>query len=210
MERPSHINFDTQSRSHRFPLIGLALSLQAAAVWLFVHGLVSGTIHLPPGPITLTPFDEPQTQPRVKPPEPKLQPVPIPQPSDPLSGVKIAPSTGGITTVPLPPDPGTVAPNPGGITQAPVSIAATHTVPPYPPIARRLGAEGKVMLKLTVTAEGRVAQADIVTSSGSGELDQAAQAWIVAHWKYRPALENGVPAVSHTLATVTFNLINER
>jgi protein TonB len=94
--------------------------------------------------------------------------------------------------------------------RAAIGIASTHTLPPYPPVARRIGAEGKVTLNLTVTAEGRVAQADIVTSSGRDDLDQTAQQWIVAHWAYKPALENGVPAVSHTLATVTFNLINER
>jgi protein TonB len=90
-----------------------------------------------------------------------------------------------------------------------MSIAATHTAPPYPPIARRIGAEGKVTLRLTVTAEGRVSQADIVTSSGRDDLDQTAQQWIMAHWKYKPALANGVAVVSKTLATVTFSLINE-
>jgi protein TonB len=209
MERPSHIIFATQSRSRRLPWIGLAVSLQAAVVWLFVHGLVSGTIHLPPGPIELMPNVDPQ-KPTVKPPEPTLHPVPIPKPADPLSGVKFeSPGNGSITVSP-PQDPGPVTPQPVGVTRAAVSITSTHTLPPYPPIARRIGAEGKVTLNLTVTAEGRVAQADIVTSSGRDDLDQTAQQWIVTHWAYKPALENGAPAVSHTLATVTFSLINER
>jgi TonB family protein len=67
-----------------------------------------------------------------------------------------------------------------------------------------------VTLQLTVNAEGRVAQADIVTSSGRDDLDQTAQAWILAHWTYKPALANGVPAAGHTLATVVFSLTNER
>jgi TonB family protein len=91
----------------------------------------------------------------------------------------------------------------------PVGIAATHTVPPYPPIARRIGAEGKVTLRLTVTAEGRVSEAEVVTSSGRGDLDQTAQQWILAHWTYKPASANGVPVASKTLATVVFSLINE-
>jgi len=209
MERPSHIIFTSQSRSHRLPLIGLAISFQAAAVWLFVHGLAIGSLHLPPGPITLTPVQDPP-KPGVKPPEPKFHPLPIPQPPDPLSGVKIESSGGGgITTGPLPPESGPVG-KPAGITRAPISVTATHTVPPYPPIARRIGAEGKVTLKLTVTAEGRVSQADIVTSSGREDLDQTAQAWIMAHWVYKPAMTDGVPAVSQTLASVTFSLINDR
>jgi protein TonB len=208
MERPSHIIFDTRHFSHRLPLVGLALSLQAAAVWLFMHGLAIGTFHLPPGPITLTPLDDPP-QPRVKPPEPTFQPLPIPKPADPLSGVTFAPSERGAITVSPAPEPGPTAPNPTGITRSPVSISATHTAPPYPPIARRIGVEGKVTLRLTVTAEGRVAQADIVTSSGREDLDQTAQQWIVAHWTYKPALANGVPAASQAMATVVFSLINE-
>lgn len=209
MERPSHIIFDTQSRyfSQRLPLIGLALSFQAAAVWLFIHGLAIGTIHLPPGPITLTPVQD-QPQPRVKPPEPKLMPVPIPKPADPLSGFKFDPPKDGSVTV-SPSEPGPVAPVPTGVTRAPVSITATHSVPPYPPIARRIGAEGKVTLRLSVTPEGRVTRADIVTSSGRDDLDQTAQAWIVAHWTYKPALADGAPAPGQTLATVVFSLINE-
>jgi protein TonB len=94
--------------------------------------------------------------------------------------------------------------------RAPIGIASTHTVPPYPPIARRIGAEGKVTLRLTVTAEGRVSAAEVVTSSGRDDLDQTAQQWIMAHWIYKPALANGIPMVSRTLATVTFSLTNER
>jgi outer membrane biosynthesis protein TonB len=56
--------------------------------------------------------------------------------------------------------------NTAGADHAPVGILSTHTVPPYPPIARRIGAEGKVTLRLTVSAEGRVTRADVVTTSG--------------------------------------------
>lgn len=207
MERPSHIIFDTRHFSYRLPLIGLALSLQAAAVWLFVHGLAAGTMHLPPGIIEVVQLREKQT-PSLPPPEPPI-PTRIETPLVPMPPVDV--DTGprntivATTTAPTTNPPST----PALPDRAPVSIAATHTVPPYPPIARRVGAEGKVTLRLTVTAEGRVAQADIVTSSGRDDLDQTAQAWIVAHWTYKPAMANGAPAPGHTLATVVFSLINE-
>jgi len=209
MERPSHIHFDSRHTVYRAPLIGVALSLQAVAVWLFMHSLVSGTLHFTPGPIVLTPFEEPK-HPLPKPPEPKLKFVPIPVPPEPLSGVKFGPPERGPVTIAPPSEPGPIAPTPVGVTRAPVSITATHTTPPYPPIARRIGAEGKVTLRLTVTTEGRVSQADVVTSSGRDELDQTAQQWIMAHWIYKPALANGVPVISKDLATVTFSLTNER
>ena len=104
----------------------------------------------------------------------------------------------------------TTALPPVGATRAPVSLTATHTVPPYPPIARRLGVEGKVTLRLTVSAEGRVSAAEIVTTSGRDDLDQTAEQWIMAHWFYKPALANGTPVASKARATVTFSLTNER
>jgi protein TonB len=209
MERPSHILFDSRHCAYRAPLVGVALSLQAVAVWLFMHSLVSGTLHFPPGPIVLTPFEEPK-HPLPKPPEPKMKFVPIPMPPEPLSGVKFAPPENGPVAIAPPYEQGPVASMPVGVTRAPVSITATHTVPPYPPIERRIGVEGKVTLRLTVNAEGRVSEAEVVTSSGREGLDQAAQQWIMAHWTYKPALANGVAVASKALATVTFSLTNER
>jgi protein TonB len=209
MERPSHIHFNSRHSVYRAPLVGVALSLQAVAVWLFMHSLVSGTLHFTPGPIVLAPIEEPK-HPLPKPPEPKLKYLPIPVPPEPLSGVTFAPPERGPVTTAPPSEPGPVASTPAGVTRAPVSITATHTVPPYPPIERRIGVEGKVTLRLTVNAEGRVSEAEIVTSSGREGLDQAAQQWIMAHWIYKPALANGVAVASKALATVTFSLTNDR
>jgi protein TonB len=210
MERPSHIIFDTQSHyfSRRLPWIGLAFTLQFAMFWLFTHGLaghgITDIIH----DIEVVPVTKQDIVESVKPPEPLLtkpQAVKVETPIftfDRGSDAQTIRAQEGQkeTTVPA---------RPAGLDRAPVSIASTHTVPPYPPIARRIGAEGKVTLQLTVSADGRVSQADVVTSSGRSDLDQTAQQWIVAHWIYKPALDNGVPTVSHSLATVTFSLINE-
>ncbi len=210
MERPSHIIFERhQPFSRRAPLFAMAIGLQLAGFWLFTHGLashVSTIIH----DIQFIPTAEKEVPP-AKPPEPLLKKAEIPVVPQPIYTVEQPSSTGGITTTTLPP----VIDNPGGkqpqnIVRAAVGIVSTHTVPPYPPIARRIGAEGKVTLRLTVSAEGRVTRADVVTSSGRDELDQTAQAWILAHWTYKPASENGVPVVSNVLATVTFSLAAER
>jgi len=66
-----------------------------------------------------------------------------------------------------------------------------------------------VTLRLTVSAEGKVTAAEIVTSSGRDDMDQTAQQWIMAHWAYKPALDKGVPTISRTLATVVFSLVNQ-
>lgn len=209
MERPSHMVFDTRSRqlSHRLPFITLAVSLQAVALWLFMHAFVAQTIHMPPGILKVDwvkeklPTDIPPPPP---PPPPKKLEVPNGDPPP----FKTAESQRTIFTptslVPTQPPPS------AGPDRNAISVSATHTTPPYPPIARRIGAEGKVTLRLTVTAEGRVSEAEVVTSSGRDDLDQTAQQWIVAHWIYKPALANGTPVASKTLASVTFSLINGR
>ncbi len=213
MERPSHMMFDTQSRyfSHRLPFITLAISLQAGALWLFMHAFVAQTFHLPPDDLKVRWIPD---DPIMGDPPPPPPPPPIPthiDPPQPVNPVPFNTASDGprntFTTTSIAP---TQPPVPGASDRTAVSITATHTVPPYPPIARRIGAEGKVTLRLTVTPEGRVSEADIVTSSGREDLDQTAQAWIVAHWMYKPALANGAPVASKTLASVTFSLINER
>jgi protein TonB len=93
-----------------------------------------------------------------------------------------------------------------GSALSPVSIAATHTPPPYPPLAVRLTQQGTVDLKLEIGADGRVTNAIIEKSSGSAMLDRAAIEWIIAHWRYQPAMKNGdaIPAVAE--AEIRFDL----
>ncbi|HEX4296208.1 MAG TPA: energy transducer TonB [Rhizomicrobium sp.] len=87
-----------------------------------------------------------------------------------------------------------------------MGIAATHTIPPYPLLERRLGEQGTVTLSLTISAQGIVTGAEVVKSSGYPGLDQSAIGWVMAHWKYKPAVRNGSPVASQTTAAVVFNL----
>jgi protein TonB len=210
MERPSHIIFDTQFRSvsRRLPMIGLALSLQAAVLWLFTFGLVShwknfspGEIHfipIPDKPAAAIPPPEPHIPTRIEPPYMPPRLVNVPAETQPNT------ITATTNTAPVKP-PVTVVAQPDN---APVAIQKTHTVPPYPPIARRIGAEGKVTLRLTVLADGRVGKAEVLNSSGRADLDETAQQWIVGHWTYRPASHDGQPTLGQTTATVAFSLTN--
>ncbi|HWY64656.1 MAG TPA: energy transducer TonB [Rhizomicrobium sp.] len=205
MERPSHIIFDThQSLSRRLPLLGLAASLQIAIFWLFTHGLVSQVIQPFIHNIDLVPFKEKvDTGPKPPPIDVQIQKkVELPTVALPIFNTGRDAGSTAITATPA----NATTTQSAGADRAPVSIAATHTVPPYPVIARRVGWEGKVTLRLTVLTDGGVGAAEVVTSSGRVDLDQTAQAWIVSPWRYRPALDKGAPAVSQTLATVVFSL----
>jgi len=82
----------------------------------------------------------------------------------------------------------------------------THSTPPYPPMARRLGHEGVVLLKLTISPLGIITAVDIENSSGYAELDRSAAEWVKTHWRYRPATVEGHPITSTAEASVRFSL----
>jgi len=210
MERPSHITLSSVSFHRRLPLFALAAFLQAGIVWMFAHGLYTGTIRFNPGPIDVR-FVDPDTASRTPPPEPKMRDkIELPPPVDPQFVVeRPANEGGGITTGPKP-TIDTTSRTPAPPDHAPVGIANTHTTPPYPPVALRTGEEGKVTLQLAIAASGRVTRADVLVSSGHDDLDRSAQDWIVAHWAYRPALDKGEAVAGQAMTTVTFSLKNAR
>lgn len=77
--------------------------------------------------------------------------------------------------------------------------------PEYPPMARRRGMSGTVLLKVLVDTEGRVADLAVERSSGHGLLDRAAlQA--VRQWLFSPATDDGVPVAMWVTVPITFRL----
>jgi protein TonB len=143
---------------------------------------------------------------------PKTAPVPpkpvLVQPADPtIPPPDIVVASSGPTSISLAPtNPNTMAvPD-----SAAAGVGATHSTPPYPVEARALAHQGTVLLQLTISPQGDVVAANVVSSSGYPELDQTAVSWVIAHWKYRPAIQNGVPVTSQTRAAVKFDLRQAR
>jgi protein TonB len=214
MERPSHqiasLQFHTGSR--RIVGAGLSFLMPSLLGALLIVGLV-GPIVKPIPPTTLLPTEKlPELRP--PPPEPQILKPVLPTTAAPIFTVDTAPTGPAITTVvpqaSVPPVTPPVTPPRVNMMpdRAASIIAATHTSPPYPPVARRLGVEGRVMLRLTIQPDGKVSQAEVVTSSGRRDFDEAAQSWIVAHWTYQPAIRDGAPATAQALAAVNFSLTN--
>jgi len=124
----------------------------------------------------------------------------IPQPD--ITVVRDGPQS--TITVSDPPGPTII--DPPMRTIAASAIVGTHTTPDYPPIDRRLGHEGNVLLKLTIDEWGAVVDAQVERSSGYETLDRAAASWVKSHWLYHPATRAGDPIRSTTEASVTFRL----
>ena len=63
--------------------------------------------------------------------------------------------------------------------------------PSYPGLSKRLGEEGKVVLRVLIEADGSASKAEIRSSSGYDRLDQAALQTVL-RWRYLPGKRGGV------------------
>ena len=75
--------------------------------------------------------------------------------------------------------------------------------PEYPEKASRRGWEGNVLLAVEVLKNGRVKRVSIYESSGYRILDKAAKL-AVKKWKFKPAMENGLPVDSVARVPIHF------
>ena len=93
---------------------------------------------------------------------------------------------------------------PTGITRG-VRVAAENRPPGYPLAARRLGLEGRVLLRVDVDRTGAVKHVAITKSSGHRLLDEAARR-AMDKWRFLPAMVNGEAASGAVDVPVSFRL----
>lgn len=77
-------------------------------------------------------------------------------------------------------------------------------MPVYPVMARRLGKEGKVVLKLLIDKYGRLQDVEVIEHAGFGFAEAAIKA--VKNSTYAPASRNGVNVMAKALLPVSFRL----
>jgi periplasmic protein TonB len=85
---------------------------------------------------------------------------------------------------------------------APVFIH--REMPVYPVLARRLGKEGKVILKLLIDRNGKMQNVEVVEHAGFGFTEAAVAA--VKKSTYAPASRNGENVTTRALLPVRFRL----
>ena len=174
--------------------------------------LVKADLPAPP-----TPKPEPKVEKLPKPPPVKrLQPRP--EPETPLLAVP-APAA-SVPAINVPPDPkplppieARAAPPAPPAPPAPAPIVPPkfnadyldNPAPMYPSLARRMGEEGKVLLRVYVEASGLPSKVEIRTSSGSERLDQAALE-AVRRWKFVPAKQGDQAVPAFVVVPISFNL----
>ncbi|MDP3841316.1 MAG: energy transducer TonB [Oxalobacteraceae bacterium] len=77
--------------------------------------------------------------------------------------------------------------------------------PRYPPLSRRMGEEGRAILRVLVNARGMPERSEIRTSSGSARLDEAARE-AVMRAQFRPHIDNGQAVAVFVIVPIRFQL----
>lgn len=160
-----------------------------------------------------------QAAPIEKPPEakplPMVKPQPIkqqrtPTPKTPTPQIEATQSNLPAPAAPVAtlPDPKPTPPTPPAEPFVQPRFDANYLknpAPNYPPLSRRMGEEGKVILRVLVSAQGSADSVEVKTSSGSQRLDDAAVN-TVKLWKFIPAKRGETAVQSAVLVPIIFKL----
>jgi protein TonB len=149
----------------------------------------------PPRPQSPKPVEPPPPQqlvaetPVIQPGEPVVyEPPPPPPPPPPV-----------IEAPPLPPQQ--------VVLSSELAVSCPERSPPdYPRLSMHMNEQGKVVLRVELGEDGRIARAVVKASSGYSRLDEAALN-TVKMWRCNPPVRNGAPA--RAVALQPFNFILE-
>lgn len=75
----------------------------------------------------------------------------------------------------------------------------------YPPIAKRMGEEGKSIIRVLINESGRAESVELQKSSGSSHLDEAAKQ-AVMRALFKPYMENGKTIPVFAIVPINFQL----
>jgi periplasmic protein TonB len=199
-------------RLHRnIAIVGSVVLFHVAALWALQAGLLRRAVEIV---IPVQILSE-----LITPPAPKVEPPPTPPPKPvaiPESRPALNAPTGVLQAQP-PPAPITApvaaearptapAPSPTEV-ELPSSDASylQNPAPVYPPISKRLGEQGKVIVRVLIGTDGAPQKAELKRSSGFERLDQSALEYVMK-CRYVPGKVGGVPQAMWHEAPVTFVL----
>lgn len=204
---------------HLLGLWALHTGLLRRAVALVIPVQVLANLIEPPQPVVAPAAPAPPTpKPTPTPPKPVSRQPPPPKPvvrpaPPPLAGAVAEPSPQAPDAVTAPQPITSSAPVVAEVAQtAPAALPAppappapprvdlpsssadylNNPTPPYPPLSKRMGEQGRVVIRARIEVNGSASKAEVRTSSGYERLDQAALQ-TVKRWRYLPGKRAGVP-----------------
>lgn len=163
--------------------------------------------------VELLPAPKMEEPPQAKPlpvakPEPVRKPQPTPKIPTPLleTTTSDVPAPAAPVAQPVEAPPAPPAPAAPAVSQARFDADyLRNPPPPYPPLSRRMGEEGKVILRVSVNPQGTADAVEVRTSSGSTRLDESALK-TVRNWRFIPAKRGEVAVQSWVLVPIIFKL----
>jgi protein TonB len=200
------------SQQQRHLLIASSVVLfHIAAIWVLQTGLVRQALEAVVPVEILSEFIEPpkpKSEPPPPPPKPVVQAVQrqtAPPPPMPLAIADPTPAPDAPTGVVAPPVPVPLPPITAPVTATPTPAPVAPQIelpssdadylhnprPNYPAQSRRMGEQGKVVVRVLIGVDGLAQKAEIRQSSGFERLDDAALA-TVKSWHYVPGKRAGV------------------
>jgi len=126
--------------------------------------------------------------------------VAAPQTAPTIAVAQVTPSA--VTERPAPP---AALPSPAPTPPAFDANYLENPAPAYPPLSRRLNEEGKAVVRVWVSAEGRAERVELARSSGFERLDRAALE-AVGRWRFVPATQGERTVAASVLVPVAFVL----
>lgn len=217
----------TEPLGRRTVRFALVLAAHLALLWGALELAARPEVRQAAQEVLVRLIDLPPPQPEVKPPEPpRPKPTPARQPAPmapppimtaaaeapaPVAGFAVAPQPPAppvlppIDAVPVPPAPA-APPAPAPVTAARFDADyLANPKPAYPVASRRLGEEGKVVLRVHVSAEGTARAVEVKQSCGFARLDEAAKA-AVEQWRFVPARRGADAIDSWVSVPIVFSL----
>lgn len=201
---------------HVLGLWALQAGLLRRAVELVVPVAVMAELIEPPRPQVTPEPTPPKPQPAPKPvapvqrvvkqaPMPLAIPDPTPAPEAPTGVVSAPPVPQPAVTEPVAAAP--VAPPAPPKVELPSSDASylNNPPPPYPPLSKRLGEQGRVVVRVHISTDGIATRAEVQKSSGFPRLDETA-VQTVLRWRYVPGKRAGVPEAMWYSVPINFVL----
>jgi periplasmic protein TonB len=204
------------------PGLMFVLAIHGALLYfLFKQQLIPPPEQLATLLVNFIPSPKPKEESKPEPPPPaapKPQPVKKPQSRQLTAEAPVVSESEPVAPPSLPepkpeskPEPVAVAEAPPQMSPGPVTLSAELSVacpelnaPAYPALSRRLGEEGKLVLRVELDESGRVNIAQVVNSSGFKRLDEAAMV-AVKTWRCNPPQRNGQPV--RAIALQPFNFV---
>jgi protein TonB len=180
------------------------LSYEPARSALFAAAPIMVDLIAPPRP-----RPKPEAPVEIVPPKPKPKPIVKPRqnPPDPEPLISAPEPVPPPEPAPAPPVAAASVPAPVVAVTPPVFNAAYLNNPPpaYPARSRRIGEEGRVVLRVLVGAAGSAEEVQIRDSSGHRRLDERARD-TVRRWKFIPARHGERPIAAWVLIPISFRL----